>query len=205
VLLTRPGSYRFLGVVHLGDSRPSTCPRARRRSSGLPRSPSPAVVRKRSASSCPTRPSDRRRPATLEKDLPWARSDHAGLRIDLNWGRGAVTRCDAGRGLGFTRGKTASRGLLGLSRAPWVRHTVVRRPPDPMSRGGPMISGNCAGRHVCRVPRNWDGGEASTSTGCREQPLETGAGRWTGPLEVVVLRVSDIDRSVPSTDGDPWR
>jgi hypothetical protein len=40
------------------------------------------------------------RPATREQDLPWPRSDHAGLRIDLNWGRGAVTGCDAGTGLG---------------------------------------------------------------------------------------------------------
>ena len=31
--------------------------------------------------------SDRRRPAALEQDLPWRRSDDAGLRIDLNWGR----------------------------------------------------------------------------------------------------------------------
>src|SRR6266496_4777887 len=37
------------------DSRSSTCPHARRRWSGLPRSPSPAAVLKRSASSCPTR------------------------------------------------------------------------------------------------------------------------------------------------------
>src|SRR6266542_193920 len=37
------------------DSRSSTCPPARRRWSGLPRSPSPAAVLKRSASSCPTR------------------------------------------------------------------------------------------------------------------------------------------------------
>src|SRR6266487_5092763 len=37
------------------DSRSSTCPRARRRWSGLPRSPSPAAALKRSASSCPTR------------------------------------------------------------------------------------------------------------------------------------------------------
>jgi hypothetical protein len=55
------------------------------------RSPSPAAVHKRYGSSCPTRPSDRRRPATLEQDLPWPRSDHAGLHIDLNWGRGVVT------------------------------------------------------------------------------------------------------------------
>src|SRR6266542_268741 len=36
------------------DSRSSMCPRARRRLSGLPRSPSPAAVLKRFASSCPT-------------------------------------------------------------------------------------------------------------------------------------------------------
>ena len=54
-------------------SRSSTCPHARRRWSGLRRSPSPAVVRKRYASSCPIRPSDRRKPATLEQDLPWPR------------------------------------------------------------------------------------------------------------------------------------
>ena len=48
------------------DSRSSTCPHARRRWSGLPRSPPPAAVRKRSLSSCPTRPSEPRRPATPE-------------------------------------------------------------------------------------------------------------------------------------------
>jgi hypothetical protein len=31
------------------------------------------------------------------QDLPWPRSDDAGPRIDLNWGRGAVTGCDAVR------------------------------------------------------------------------------------------------------------
>ena len=31
-----------------------------------------------------TAASDRRRPATLEQDLPWRRSGDAGLRIDLN-------------------------------------------------------------------------------------------------------------------------
>jgi hypothetical protein len=39
-------------------SRSSTCPRATRRWSGPPRSPSPAGVRKRYGSSCPTRTSD---------------------------------------------------------------------------------------------------------------------------------------------------
>jgi len=34
----------------------STCPRARRRSSGLPRPPRPAAARKKSTNSCPTRP-----------------------------------------------------------------------------------------------------------------------------------------------------
>jgi hypothetical protein len=28
---------------------------------------------------------------TLEQDLPWRRSDDAGLRIDLNWGRAELT------------------------------------------------------------------------------------------------------------------
>src|SRR3954447_16597100 len=44
------------------DSRSWTCPHARRRWSGLPSSPSPAAVLKRSASFCPTRPwaTDRR-------------------------------------------------------------------------------------------------------------------------------------------------
>ena len=53
-------------------SRSSTCPHARRRWSGPPRSPSPAVALKRSASSCPARPSDRgshlvRAPAASEQ------------------------------------------------------------------------------------------------------------------------------------------
>jgi hypothetical protein len=82
------------------------CPHARRRCSGLPRSPSPAAARKRSGRSGPTpnstrcsarliadgdvpTASDRRRPAALEQDLPW-RSDNAGLRIDLSRGRGAA-------------------------------------------------------------------------------------------------------------------
>jgi hypothetical protein len=38
------------------DSVSSTYPHSRRRWSGLPRSPSPAAVLKRSGSSCPTRP-----------------------------------------------------------------------------------------------------------------------------------------------------
>ena len=42
-------------------SSSSMCPRARKRWRGPPRSPSPAAVRKKSGSSCPTRPSDRRR------------------------------------------------------------------------------------------------------------------------------------------------
>jgi hypothetical protein len=50
------------------DSRSSTCPHARRRWTGLPRLPSPAVVLKRSANSCPTRPSDRR--ATTTSSCP---------------------------------------------------------------------------------------------------------------------------------------
>ena len=91
------------------DSRSSMCPRARRRCSGLPRSPSPAAARKRSGRSGPTPNStrcsarliaggdvpaapDRRRPAALEQDLPWRRSDNAGLRIDLSRGRGATRR-----------------------------------------------------------------------------------------------------------------
>ena len=41
----------------IGGFLSSTCPHARRRWSGLPRSPSPAAVLKRSGSSCPTRPS----------------------------------------------------------------------------------------------------------------------------------------------------
>ena len=44
----------------IGGSRSSTCPHARRRWSGLPRSPSRAAARKRYGSSCPTRPADRR-------------------------------------------------------------------------------------------------------------------------------------------------
>jgi hypothetical protein len=44
------------------DSRSSTCPHARRRWSGLRRSPSPATVLKTSASSCLTDPS---------ADAPW--------------------------------------------------------------------------------------------------------------------------------------
>ena len=87
------------------DSRSSTCPHARRRCSGLPRSPSPAAARKRSGRSGPTpnstrcsarlmadgdvpTASDRRRPAALEQDLPWRRPDNADLRIDLSRGRG---------------------------------------------------------------------------------------------------------------------
>ena len=60
-------------------SRSSTCPHARRHWSGLPSSPSPAAVRKRYGSSCPTRPSDRRRPATARAKTCLGR----GLRIDL--------------------------------------------------------------------------------------------------------------------------
>src|SRR5215510_2956146 len=52
----------------LADSRSSTCPHARRRSSGLPRSPSPAAVRKRSGSSCPT-PTKTKCSARLTGDL----------------------------------------------------------------------------------------------------------------------------------------
>ena len=48
-------------------SRSSTCPHARRRWSGLPRSPSPAGVPKRSGSSCPVRPLDAGRPAGLHQ------------------------------------------------------------------------------------------------------------------------------------------
>jgi hypothetical protein len=39
-------------------SASSTCPHARRRWSGPPRPPSPAAARKKSGSSCPTRPSE---------------------------------------------------------------------------------------------------------------------------------------------------
>jgi hypothetical protein len=42
-----------------GGSRSSTCPHARRRWRGRPRSPSRVAVRRRSVRSCPTRPSDR--------------------------------------------------------------------------------------------------------------------------------------------------
>jgi hypothetical protein len=69
------------------DSRSSTCPRARRRWRGLPRSPSAAAARKRSGRSGPTPNStrcsarltaggdvpaapDRRRPAAPGQDLP---------------------------------------------------------------------------------------------------------------------------------------
>lgn len=47
----------------LGGSRSSMCPHVRTRWSGLPRLLPRAAVRKRSGRSCPTRPSDRRRPA----------------------------------------------------------------------------------------------------------------------------------------------
>ena len=76
--------------------------------SGPQRSRPPAAVRRRYGSSGPTpnstrcsarqiaggdvpARSDRRRPATLEQDLPWRRSDDAGLRIDLNGGREPAT------------------------------------------------------------------------------------------------------------------
>ena len=92
-------------------SRSSTCPHARRRCGGLPRSPSPAAARKRSGRSGPTPNSTRcsarliaggdvpaapgrTRPAALEQDLPWRRPDNAGL----SRGRGASaswTGCEA--------------------------------------------------------------------------------------------------------------
>jgi hypothetical protein len=74
------------------DSRSSTCPHVRRHWSGLPRSPSPAAVRKRYGNSCPTRTSDRRRPATVEQDLCWPRSAHRpelgtrGSALGIAWG-----------------------------------------------------------------------------------------------------------------------
>ena len=107
----RCGRWRRSGGVSTGrpsaDSRSSTCPHARRRCSGLPGSPSPAAARKRSGRSGPTpnstrcsarliadgdvpTASDRRRPAALEQDLPWRRSDYAGLRIDLGLDRRAA-------------------------------------------------------------------------------------------------------------------
>ena len=57
--------------LYSADSRSWTCPHASRRCSGLPRSPSPAAGLKRSASSCPTRPSDRG-PATASSCPPLA-------------------------------------------------------------------------------------------------------------------------------------
>ena len=48
-------------------SRSSTCHHTWRRWSGLPRSLSPAAVRKRYGRSCRTRPSDRRRPVAPEQ------------------------------------------------------------------------------------------------------------------------------------------
>jgi hypothetical protein len=116
----------------LADSRSSTCPHARRCWSGLPRSPSPAAVRKGYGSSCPTRPCDRRRPATLKQDLPWPQSDHAGLRIDLNWGRGAVT---LGSGVGRS-------SVLMPDRIPATTDRPVERQPGPSRQVCP------AHRHV---------------------------------------------------------
>jgi hypothetical protein len=72
------------------DSRSSTCPHSTRRWSGLPRSPSPAAVRKKSGSSCPIpnsppctasriadgdvpTTSDRKPSPAPEQDLPWSR------------------------------------------------------------------------------------------------------------------------------------
>ena len=102
---TRPSRTRR--PRHRPSRRPARAPHARRRCSGLPRSPSPAAARKRSGRSGPTPNStrcsarlmadgdvpaapDRRRPAALEQDLPWRRSDNADLRIDLSRGRGAA-------------------------------------------------------------------------------------------------------------------
>jgi len=70
---------------HLGGFAVVDVPHARRRWSGLPRSPPPAVVRKRFSSSCPTRLSDRRRLGTLGRDC---------------LGGGLTTRLCASRGVG---------------------------------------------------------------------------------------------------------
>ena len=63
--------------AYIADSRSSACPHVRRRCSGQPRSPSPAAVLKRSASSGPTRPwaTDRaRRPSRLSDTDRFTRS-----------------------------------------------------------------------------------------------------------------------------------
>jgi len=134
------------------EARSSTCPHARRRCSGLPRSPSPAAARKRSGRWGPTPNStrcsarliadgdvpaapDRRRPAALRAGLALARPDK----------RGSTHRPEPGtRGSASWAGREArSSWLTGSSRPLIARWSEAR----------PVAASACAHRQIQSVGR----------------------------------------------------
>jgi hypothetical protein len=105
-------------------------------------------LRKRYGSSCPTRASDRRRPATLEHDLPWPRSDHAGLRINLIWGpRGSDPGSGEGRSPVLVPDRIAATTDRPVERP--ARHIAASVPASAC----PCVGGPLVGAYAQRPPR----------------------------------------------------
>ena len=80
--------------------------------------------------SCPTRPSDRRRPATLEQDLPWPRGPTTPVRAH---------QPELGTGHLSLRSGVGQSPALVLDRIPATTDRAVERQPGPSRRVCPLI------------------------------------------------------------------
>ncbi|WP_079050919.1 GNAT family N-acetyltransferase [Streptomyces sp. NRRL F-5122] len=116
------------------------CPHVRTRWSGLPRSLPRAAVRRRSGKSCPTRPSDRRRPAATGA---WCAS---GLRRAGSARCGPVGAAVERQALSDGRGVDGVRGVAAGYR---VRYRLARNPSASRragTRSGRVAAAGCARR-----------------------------------------------------------